>query len=126
MESVCHKTVVFHRPQQRYNGAGAKIVLPSVLVVPIVPSAMLSWDFVRDRAIRNLQIENLLRAILIGWFVGPENRGSPASRSRHFRSMPAAKPKLASLLSSRPSFVIPGIRKRAVDPSHDSFGPLHG
>src|SRR5213080_4057852 len=86
MESVCHKTVVFHRPQQRYNGAGAKIVLPSVLDVPIVPSAMLSWDFVRDRAIRNLQIENPLHAILSGWFVEPENCGSPASRSWHFQS----------------------------------------
>jgi len=47
--------------------------------VPIVPSAMLSWDFVRDRAIRNLQIENPLHAILSGWFVEPENCGSPAS-----------------------------------------------
>src|SRR5438094_7624799 len=106
MKSVCHKTVISHRPQQRYNGAGAKIVLPSVLDVPIVPSAMLSWDFVRDRAIRNLQIENPLHAILSGWFVEPENCGSPASRFWHLRPMPVAKLKLASLLGSRPSFVI--------------------
>src|SRR5438477_13151241 len=88
------------------SAAAVETASPFCLVVPIVPSAMLSWDFVRDRAIRDLQIENPLHAILSGWFVEPENCGSPASRSWHFQSLPVAKPKLTSLLSSRPSFVV--------------------
>ena len=101
-----HRTAPSDRPRPQRSAAAVETASPFCLVVPLVPSAMLSWDFVRDRAIRDLQIENPIRAILIGWFVGPENCGSPASRSWHFQSLPVARPKLASLLSSRPSFVI--------------------
>src|SRR5437870_13384357 len=92
----------------------------------MAPSAKPFQDSVQDLAFRDFQIENPPHATLIDWFGEPEKCGSPASRSWHFQVIPVAKPKLACLLSSRPSFVIRRIGKRSIYPSHDPFCPLHG
>src|SRR6266566_3382010 len=119
---VCRKTLPSHRPQQRCIGSAVETALPSCLGVPIAPTEMTSQDSVREHAVSSSQIENPLLASLSGWFAGRENSGSQAARSWHFQLMPVAKPKLVSLLSSRPSFVICRICESAVYPSHDPLG----
>ena len=128
MKRVSRRTAPVH--PRRLQCSGPRLETASLFPprVPVAPNEKWFWDFAPTHAVRGPRTESPLREITTGSSAARESSGYRPCRYWPLLLGLGAKPKSESPLRSRPSFItiIGGSRERAVNPSHNSLGPLHG